>query len=48
MPKRKNVTKYLVSVLFALVVAAALVVGVLYIRSYMMKQTVQEGYPCLR
>ena len=42
MPKRKNVTKYLVSVLFALVVAAALVVGVLYIRSYMMEQTVQE------
>lgn len=42
MPKRKNVTKYLVSVLFALVVVAAFVVGVLYIRSYMMEQTVQE------
>lgn len=42
MLKRKSITKYLVPVLFALVVAAALAVGVLYIRSYMMKQTVQE------
>ena len=42
MPKRKTITNYLVPVLFALVVAASLAVGVLYIRSYMMKQTVQE------
>lgn len=42
MHKKRNITKYLVPVLFALVVAAALLVGVLYIRSYMMKQTVQE------
>lgn len=42
MPKRKKITKYIVPVLFALVLTAALAVGVLYIRSYMMKQTVQE------
>lgn len=42
MHKKRNITKYLVPVLFALVVAAALLAGVLYIRSYMMKQTVQE------
>ena len=42
MPKRKNITKYLMSVLFALVLTASLAAGVLYIRSYMMKQIVQE------
>ena len=42
MSKRKNITKYLVPVLFVLALAAALAVGILYIRSYMMKQTVQE------
>ena len=42
MPKRKKITKYLVPVLFLFVLAAAVVVGVLYVRSYMMKQTVQE------
>lgn len=42
MTKRKNITRYLVPVLFALVVIAALVAGVLYIRSYMIKQTVKE------
>lgn len=42
MPKRRNIKKYLVPVLFALVLTAALTVGVLYIRSYMMKQIVQE------
>ena len=42
MPRRKNITKYLVPVLFALVLAASLAAGILYIRSYMMKQTVQE------
>ena len=42
MAKRKNITKYLLSVLFALVLAVSLAAGVLYIRSYMMKQTVQE------
>ena len=44
MPKRKKITKYIVPVLFALVLTAALAVGVLYIRSYMMNQTVQERY----
>ena len=42
MAKRKNITKYLLSMLFALVLAVSLAAGVLYIRSYMMKQTVQE------
>ncbi|MGN0438289.1 MAG: ATP-binding protein [Lachnospiraceae bacterium] len=42
MLKRRNITKYFIPVLFAFVLTAALVVGVLYIRSYMMKQTVQE------
>ena len=42
MPKRKKITKYLVPVLFLFVLAAAVVVSVLYVRSYMMKQTVQE------
>ncbi|MGN0366143.1 MAG: response regulator [Suilimivivens sp.] len=42
MPKKRNITKYLVPVLFALVLAAALAVSVLYIRSYMMKQIVKE------
>ena len=42
MPKRKKIIKYFVQVLFAIVLTAALAVGVLYIRSYMMKQTVQE------
>ena len=42
MPKRKKITKYLVPVLFLFVLAAAVVVSVLYVRSYLMKQTVQE------
>lgn len=42
MLKRRNITKYFIPVLFAFVLTAALVIGVLYIRSYMMKQTVQE------
>lgn len=42
MPERKRITKYFVPVLFALLIMAALAAGVLYIRSYMMKQTVQE------
>ncbi|MGN0413206.1 MAG: response regulator [Lachnospiraceae bacterium] len=42
MQRRKKITKYLVPVLFAFVVVAALVVSVIYIRSYMMKQTVKE------
>lgn len=42
MPKKGNKTKYLVPVLFVLVLTAALSVGILYIRSYMIKQTVQE------
>ena len=42
MSKRRNIIKYLVPVLFALVLTAALTVGVFYIRSYMMKQIIQE------
>lgn len=42
MLKRRKITKYFVPVLFAFVLTAALVMGVLYTRSYMMKQTVQE------
>ena len=42
MSKRRNITKYFIPALFAFVLTAALGVGVLYIRSYMMKQTVQE------
>ena len=42
MKKRKIITKYLVPVLFALLVAVAFVVGIFYIRSYMVKQTAKE------
>ena len=42
MLKRRNITKYFIPVLFAFVLTSALVVGVLYIRSYMMNQIVQE------
>lgn len=42
MQKRKKLTKYFVPALFAFVVITALMVGVLYIRSYMVKQTTQE------
>ena len=46
MKKRKIITKYLVPVLFALLVAVAFVVGIFYIRSYMVKQTAKElGLP---
>ena len=40
--KRKRITKYFVPLLFAFLVMTALMVGVLYIRSYMMKQIVEE------
>ncbi|MDD6483108.1 MAG: response regulator [Clostridiales bacterium] len=42
MEKSRKITKYLIPVLFALLVITALVAGVWYIRSYMMKQTVKE------
>lgn len=42
MQKRKKLTKYFVPALFTFVVIAVLTVGVLYVRAYMMKQTVQE------
>lgn len=42
MSKKRKIAKYLVPMLFAFVLIVALAVGVLYIRSYMMKQTVQE------
>lgn len=42
MQKKKIITKYFLPILFAFVVIAALVTGVWYVRSYMMKQTVQE------
>ena len=42
MPKTKKTTKYLVPTVFAAVLVCALVMGVLYIRTYLMKQTIQE------
>ena len=42
MPKTKKTTKYLVPTLLAAALVCALVIGVLYIRSYLMKQTVKE------
>ena len=42
MPKTKKTTKYLVPTVFAAVLVCALVMGVLYIRNYLMKQTIQE------
>ena len=42
MPKQKKIIKYIIPVLFALALMTALVIGVSYVRSYMMKQTVQE------
>lgn len=42
MPKRRIITKYLVPALLALILVTTIAEGVLYIRSYMMKQTVQE------
>lgn len=42
MPKTKKTTKYLVPAVFAAVLVCALVMGVLYIRNYLMKQTIQE------
>lgn len=42
MLKKRSITKYFLPALFAFTLTAALVIGVLYIRSYMMKQTVQE------
>ncbi|MGN0687023.1 MAG: response regulator [Oscillospiraceae bacterium] len=42
MPKTKKTTKYLVPILLAAVLVCALVMGVLYIRSYLMQQTIQE------
>lgn len=42
MQKIKKITKYFVPALFALVIIATLAVSVMYIRAYMMKQTVLE------
>ena len=42
MVKRNNTTKYILPALLAFVVVVSLVIGILYIRSYLMKQTVQE------
>lgn len=42
MPKTKKTTKYIVPTLFAAVLVCALVIGVLYIRNYLMQQTIQE------
>ena len=42
MPKTKKTTKYLVPTMFSAVLVCALVMGVLYIRNYLMKQTIQE------
>lgn len=42
MSKRKRITKYFLPILFVFFVLTALTVGVLYIRSYMMKQIVEE------
>ena len=42
MPKRKNITKYLLPVLFAVILTASLAAGILYIRSYLMQQTIEE------
>ena len=42
MPKTKKTTKYLVPALFVAVLVCALVMGVLYIRNYLMQQTIQE------
>ena len=42
MVKRNNTTKYILPALLAFVVVVSLVIGILYIHSYLMKQTVQE------
>ena len=42
MPERKNITKYLLPVLFAVILTVSLVAAILYIRSYLMQQTVEE------
>lgn len=42
MPKRNKTTKYILPALIALVMAASLVAGVMFIRSYMMQQTFRE------
>ena len=42
MQKIKKITKYFVPTVFVLAIIAALVVSVMYIRAYMMKQTVLE------
>ena len=42
MQKIKKITKYFVPALFVLVIIATLAVSVMYIRAYMMKQTVLE------
>lgn len=42
MLKRKNTTKYILPALLAFAVVASIVTGAMFIRSYLMKQTVQE------
>lgn len=42
MLKRKNTTKYILPALLAFAVVASIVAGAMFIRSYLMKQTVQE------
>lgn len=42
MLKRKNITKYLLPALFVVLLVVSIVSGALYIRSYFVKQTVQE------
>lgn len=42
MPKNKNKNKYIGPVLLMLVLVACLISGIIYIRSYMMQQTIKE------
>ena len=42
MLKRKNTNKYLLPALFVVLLLVSITSGALYIRSYLVKQTVQE------